>query len=121
MAILLKAIDFLCELKRYLNNLVHFFNSVHSLVCISMREAADEFITMIKSAAMIEDGSGSSYGRSTRQIGGVTLDAWTRQVHFFPMILRKDTELIHPTSYRQSTITHCQSPRSAESSRTSAT
>ncbi len=73
MAILLKAIDFLCELKRYLNNLVHFFNSVQNLVCISMREAADDFIRMVKDATMIENGR-------TPQIGGVTLDAWARQV-----------------------------------------
>lgn len=76
MAILLKAIDFLCELKRYLNNLVHFFNSVQNLVCISMREAADDFITMVKDATMIED---RPYGR-TPQVEGVTLDAWARQV-----------------------------------------
>ena len=122
MAILLKAIDFLCELKRYLNNLVHFFNSVHNLVCISMREAADEFITMIKSAAMIEDGSGGNYGRSARQIGGVTLDAWTRQVRYFSSTSRKrHYGLTYATSCRQYTTTHCQSPRSAELSRTSAT
>ena len=77
MAILLKAIDFLCELKQYLNNLVHFFNSVHNLVSISMREAANDFIKMVKDATMIEDRP--AYGR-TPQIGGITLDAWARQV-----------------------------------------
>nr|VWO97729.1 Non-specific serine/threonine protein kinase (EC [Ganoderma boninense] len=79
MAILLKAIDFLCELKRYLNNLVHFFNSVHNLVCISMKEAADEFINMVKDASMIEDTP--TYGRRTPRIGGITLDAWARQMY----------------------------------------
>ncbi|TBU23615.1 hypothetical protein BD311DRAFT_768173 [Dichomitus squalens] len=79
MAILLKAIDFLCELKRYLNNLVHFFNSVNNLVCISMREAADAFISIVKDAARIEDSAGHNHERGTRQIGGVTLDAWARQ------------------------------------------
>ena len=75
--ILRKAIHFLCELKTYLNNLVHFFNAVHNLVSVTLKEAADQFITIVKNTAAIEDKPG---GAGVKQIDGVTLDAWARQV-----------------------------------------
>lgn len=75
--ILRKAIHFLCELKTYLNNLVHFFDAVHNLVSVTLKEAADQFITIVKDAGAIEDKPG---GPGMKQIEGVTLDAWARQV-----------------------------------------
>ncbi|PIL29443.1 hypothetical protein GSI_08385 [Ganoderma sinense ZZ0214-1] len=74
--ILRKAIQFLCELKTYLNNLVHFFDAVHNLVSVTLKEAADQFITIVKDASAIEDKPG---GPEVKQIEGVTLDAWARQ------------------------------------------
>ncbi|RPD58003.1 hypothetical protein L226DRAFT_490578, partial [Lentinus tigrinus ALCF2SS1-7] len=76
MEILLKAIDFLCELKKYLNNLVHFFDAVNNLVSITLRETADQFIQIVKDATAIE----SEPGKESRRVGGgVSLDAWARQ------------------------------------------
>ena len=75
--ILIRAINFLSELKQYLNNLVHFFDTVHNLVSVVMSEEAHQFIQIVKDATAIEDGSD---GKGAKQIDGVTMDAWARQV-----------------------------------------
>ena len=74
MEILGRAITFLCELKRYLNNLVHFFASVKNLVSVTMRDEADRLIQIVKDEYAITD------GKPTQKASGITLDAWTRQV-----------------------------------------
>ncbi|KAI0793599.1 hypothetical protein C8Q74DRAFT_1314667 [Fomes fomentarius] len=74
-AILLRAIDFLCQLKMYLNNLVHFFDQVNTLVSVTLREAADQFIRIVKDATAIENGP----GKEVQRISGISLDAWARQ------------------------------------------
>ena len=76
MAILLRAIEFLCELKKYLNNLVHFFDAVNNLVSITLRETADQFIQIVKDATALEYGP----GKEVQRVGSVSLDAWARQV-----------------------------------------
>ena len=74
-SILLKAIEFLCELKKYLNNLVYFFEGVDNLVSITLKETADQFIRIVKDATAIEYGE----RRGVAGASGVSLDAWTRQ------------------------------------------
>ena len=56
---------------------MHFFDAVHNLVSVTLKEAADQFITIVKDATAIDNKPG---GPSTREIEGVTLDAWARQV-----------------------------------------
>ncbi len=73
---MLRAIDFLCQLKMYLNNLVHFFDQVNTLVSVTLREAADQFIQIVRDATAIENGPGKEVPR----ISGISLDAWARQV-----------------------------------------
>ena len=77
-SILLKAIEFLCELKKYLNNLVYFFEGVDNLVSITLKETADQFIQIVKDATTIEY---SDRKEATRASGG-SLDAWARQVSY---------------------------------------
>ncbi|KAI1785908.1 hypothetical protein LXA43DRAFT_975985 [Ganoderma leucocontextum] len=72
--ILSKAIAFLCELKRYLNNLVRFFDFVNTLVSIKMREATNRFIKLVRAA---EENPGQV--STSRSAGAVNLDAWGRQ------------------------------------------
>ncbi|KAI0699639.1 hypothetical protein C8T65DRAFT_709898 [Cerioporus squamosus] len=74
-AILLKAIEFLCELKKYLNNLVHFFDAVNNLVSVTLRETADQFIQIVKDATAIE----LEPVKDAKRLGGVSLDAWARE------------------------------------------
>ena len=69
----------MCELKRYLNNLVRFFDFVNTLVSIKMRDASNRFIKLVRAA---EENPGQvSTSRSTGT-GAVNLDAWGRQVGF---------------------------------------
>ncbi|KAI1784673.1 hypothetical protein LXA43DRAFT_194926 [Ganoderma leucocontextum] len=74
--ILRKAISFLCELKTYLNSLVHFFDWVYNFVSLSFKGAADQFITVVKDTGGIEDQPRDS---RMKQVNGVTLDAWSRE------------------------------------------
>ncbi|KAI0644338.1 hypothetical protein C8Q79DRAFT_141228 [Trametes meyenii] len=78
MSILERAIDFLCQLKMYLNNLVHFFDAVNNLVSVTLQGATQQFIQIVKDASAIEAPGGG------RQPGGVSLDAWARQVRTSP-------------------------------------
>ncbi|KAI0761392.1 hypothetical protein BD413DRAFT_666104 [Trametes elegans] len=71
-AILLRAINFLCQLKMYLNNLVHFFGAVYNLVSVTLQDATKKFIQIVKDATLIE-------APGPRERGAVTLDAWARQ------------------------------------------
>ncbi|KAI0666903.1 hypothetical protein C8Q78DRAFT_1082786 [Trametes maxima] len=73
MSILMRAINFLCQLKMYLNNLVHFFDAVNNLVSVTLQGATQQFIQIVKDAGAIEASGGG------RQFGGVSLDAWARQ------------------------------------------
>ncbi|KAI0644313.1 hypothetical protein C8Q79DRAFT_140560 [Trametes meyenii] len=70
-AILLRAINFLCQLKMYLNNLVHFFDAMNNLVSVTLQGATQEFIQIVKDSTAIE-----APGQTHRTI---TLDAWARQ------------------------------------------
>ncbi len=45
---LLKATHFLRELKAYLNNLVHFFDALHNLVSVTLKDAADHFTSAME-------------------------------------------------------------------------
>ena len=56
---------------------MHFFDAVHNLVSVTLKEAADQFITIVKDATAIDN---KPSGHSAREIEGVTLDAWARQV-----------------------------------------
>ncbi|KAI0742067.1 hypothetical protein C8Q80DRAFT_1110850 [Daedaleopsis nitida] len=73
--ILIRAIDFLCELKKYLNNLVHFFDAVNNLVSVTLKEAADQFIQIVKDTTAIEH----EPGKKPKKLGSISLDAWARQ------------------------------------------
>ena len=44
---------------------------------MTLKEAADQFVTIVKDAGAIEDKPG---GPGVKQVEGVTLDAWARQV-----------------------------------------
>ena len=79
-SILLKAIGFLSELKIYLNNLVHFFDTVHNFVSVSFKDSADQFISVVKTSSGIED---TASGPRMKQSNGFTLDAWSREVGAF--------------------------------------
>ena len=52
-------------------------DAIHNLVSVTLKEAADQFITIVKNTSAIEDKPG---GPGVKQIEGVTLDAWARQV-----------------------------------------
>jgi len=67
--ILLRAISFLCQLKGCLADLVHFFDAVNNLVGVTMKDACEQFITLVDDAT-----------KANKSVGGITLSNWTRQV-----------------------------------------
>ncbi|KAI0644332.1 hypothetical protein C8Q79DRAFT_1012124 [Trametes meyenii] len=77
-AILLRAINFLCQLKMYLNNLVHFFDAMNNLVSVTLQGATQEFIQIaIYNHALTT----AKISRLVKNISGIYVTLYQGNVH----------------------------------------